>query len=211
MTRDEMERDVYDEMGVATPSWPIQRRVVKALTQAHIRVVAEEKLNHARADLAFVANDPDVALPADFLEIRSLRRSGVVLREVTDPEYAALVAANSVSATLVAYDGPMVYAMKEPNRVTVFPTPTAAVTLGAELWYVAKITPMASGAASPDGIPEPWHELLVCMVLAKLGPVPLRPRWLEESRELRLALHYHVAERTGDDSYRIKLKGYPGR
>lgn len=211
MTRDDLERDVYDEMGVAAPSWAIQRRVVKALTQAHLRVVAEEKLNHARADLAFVADDPDVALPADFLEIRALRRGGVVLREVTDPEYAALVATDSAPATAVGYDGPMVYTMKEPNRLTVFPAPTATAASGAQLWYVAKITPMAAGASTPAGIPEPWHELLVNMVLAKLGPGATRVQWSQEARELRAALHNHVSERTGDDSYRVKMRGYPGR
>ena len=83
--------------------------------------------------------------------------------------------------------------------------------LGAELWYVAKITPMASGTSSPDGIPEPWHELLVYMVAAKIGPVEWRAGWQDMVSQMRLALHNHVSERTGDDSYRIKLKGYPGR
>jgi hypothetical protein len=206
-----MMREVFDEMGVTTPPYNIELRVRKSLIQAHLRVVAQEKLNHAVADLPFVADDPDVPLPADFLEIRSVRRGAYVMREITDPDYAALIAGQQVESTTQYYDGPVSYIMREPNRLTVWPTPTSATSAGAELWYVARPAPMAVDENTPAGIPDEWHELLVYMVLAKIGPDQKRPMALEMARQLRTDLHNHVAERTGDNTYSLQMRGYPYR
>ncbi len=209
MTLAEMQREVYDLMGLTQPPWPIALRVKRSLIQAHLRVIAEEKLNHARADLAFVANDPDVALPADFLEIRSVRRDEKVLEMWDDEGLARWRAGEVTSGT--ATDAPYAFMMKEPNRITIFPTPTTSDSTGLDLYYVAKITKMALDADEPAGLPEPWHELLVQMVVAKLGPADRRREAKQDVAELRGSLHAHVADRMGDGPFRIRLRGFIGR
>lgn len=210
MTYGELERMVYDLMGVTTPPWPLQVRVKSLLNQKYLRVVAESHLSDTRANLAFVAGVPEVSLPAGFLEVRSIRAGGVVLRMASDAEFAALRAGESAYGA--AAMGPQVWVLKDPGQILVWPAPTESTLTGAELLYASVVTKMSLDTDVPAALPEPWHDLLAWMVLSEVGGTDQEKMQAASIvGDMRGGLVRHLGSRGGRGAGRIKLTGYPSR
>lgn len=208
MTFKELQEFVYAGLEVVMPPWTMQLQVKRRLIEAHMRVVAERHLNHETATLNFVADDPEVSLPADFLRIKSLLRGDVQMRQVDDVTYERLTA----NLELIDYTGyePEVFALFEPNRIRVFPPPSATEAAAATLTYEAKVAEMSADSDEPAGLPAPWHELLGHMVVASLGTIEQKNYAIQQVRDLRVSLDRNMSDR-GGDQIQVQLQGYPPR
>lgn len=210
MTYKQLERMVYDLMGVTTPPWPLRVRTKSLLNQVYMRTIAENRLNAGRASLAFTAGDPMVTLPAGVLEVRTIRAGGTVLRMASDVEMARHEAGDVTFG--VVGDGPQVWTLVAPDRIMVWPAPTVTDPAGAELLYTLVVPKMSAETDVPSALPEPWHDLLAWMVVSQLASDPQdRAQAQVTVQDMRTGLAEHVADRGGDDTFRIKLVGYPGR
>lgn len=206
MTFRELQDFVYAQLGVVEPPWQMQVQVKRALVRAHVRIAAERQMRHAVADLAFLAGDPIVALPADFVSIRSIRRDGELMRQVDEVEYARMLTQNES----FGFTGPAVFVMQEPDRLEVFPIPETTDSTGAVLEYVQRAPAMSADSDVPVGIPEPWHELVAYTVLAQMGSMEVKNYAVQQVGLMTESLKSHIGGRTGDE-YRIQLRGYPRR
>lgn len=201
---------VFDLVGAVSPPWPLQVRVRRLLNSAYMQVVADYGLIQKSADLAFTAGDPFVDLPADFLKAMSVRAGGRVLRMVSDAEWAAYEAGDVQWGA--STDGPSVWVLANPSQIMVWPAPSESTSTGGVLRYVAEATEMASDSDEPSVLPETWHDLLAWIVISQVGPTDqVKAHAAGVVNLQRSSLGVHVADRGGDDSSRITLRGYPGR
>lgn len=158
MTRDEMVTYVLDRALISSEDTARVTQITLMLRQAHKRVVAENALVQRSTDLMLTADDPTVSLPSDWVRIRSLRLGTVVLRELSWQQFASLSG---------SYSQQVAYVMDGPDQVWVYPTPTTTSS-DLELKYDAYPTDMTTGASTPEGLPDGYHEILPEMVLARV-------------------------------------------
>ena len=209
MTFKELQRQVYDLLGVTVPPWPLQVRAKALINQAYMRFTAESHLRSEVASVAFVPGDPFIQVPADFLEVRSIRVDGTVLRLAADSELADLHATMFTGGD--GGGGPRVWVLMGPGNIALWPAPGSGVS-EIELVYTAVTPEMSDDSDVPSDLPVPWHPLLAWAAVAELAVSDsAKAAAASKVQEIRGGLVAHVASRGGDDSSRIKLRGYPGR
>lgn len=208
MTLGDLERQVYDLLGVTQPPWPLVVRTRRLLNQAYLRVAAEAKLNRDTWWVSATPNADVINKPDECLEIETVVGSGGrVLRMASLSEYHAARAAGW--ATDDPGRGPVMWVSMNPWSIMVWPP--AGDPDGVEIFGTRVVTEMQDESYSPEVLPEPWHGLLAWMVVAQIGGAEDRALAQAMVADMRAGLFEHVADRGGDDTSRIKLRGYPGR
>ena len=130
-----------------------QQEVQKQLIQAG------EMYYTKAVETTTVANQGDYVLPSDFMIVNRLELvlSGSGTSE--DKRYLVPISLNEQYKFGIQTGTPEVYAIKK-DRITLFPTPDAALTL--RLYYSYRVTDMSSSSDSPD-VPTEYHEYVALL------------------------------------------------
>lgn len=181
-------------------------QVKTELRQSHLRIVWRYKLKAGLAALSTVANDARVDLPDDFVSVESLWRGGQQLFPIQRRELAGLLSSANVLVT-----GPVSYVFEGPDRLRIYPAPTATADAALTLDYLARPTPMVAFADLPDAVPEEWHDLIgwealeaIALGESALDISQAAGARIEKIRELDSRL----TNRGGLGSSQIRLAGY---
>jgi len=106
-----------------------------------------------------VAGQADYVLPSDFMIVNRLElvTSGSGTSE--DKRFLVPISLNEQYKFGIQEDTPEVYAIKK-DRITLFPTPSEALTL--RLYYSYRVTDMVNSSDSPD-VPVEYHEYVALL------------------------------------------------
>lgn len=214
MTYKELQRSVFDRLGLAEPPWPVALQVRRLLNTEYQRLVAEEDLSATKADLALVAADPLVTLPSDFLKILALRRGTGRMFLITADEFAQREGTNTASGLTTSTDGPWYYMFEAPLRIRVQPTPTTSDAAGIVAWYVNRPVPMSLDTDVPAALYGEWQDILIERVVLRqatsMGKTDLAAEARVTLGELMGSLVRVNNEREGG-TYQIPIAAYGRR
>lgn len=220
MTREELRDYVLDRLAISSGDTSRVTQINGLLSREYLRIVREERLGIATADLIFTAGDPLVDLPDDLMEIITIRRGETALRPVNRERMLSLEADRQGSAQA---DDPQVYAFEAPTRIRVEPAPTENDATGATLVYVAK--PASQNAAPAYGLahdddepallPEEFHDLIAERVIERIAASEEEAEQVAiagaMSASLRAGLSSSMNRRSGRASSHIRPRGYRPR
>ena len=128
------------------------------LNTEYRRIVSEEALYVARAELPLTEDDPLVDLPDDWTRILVARWSTYVLQPRTRADY--INEERKYTSSDEPTYGPRIYTIEPPNRIRIYPKPTADDDDGLIVDYVVRPDEMVNSTDTPSVIPVEYHDLL---------------------------------------------------
>lgn len=207
----DMQRFVYDRLGVATPTYPIELRTKSLLVTEHRRLCAEHDLTLTSGTLATVADNPLVTLPADFMKLKQIIRGQYRVFPVGADEFAERAALEAAAGSADTGNNSL-YAMFEgPLRLRITPTPTLTSATAMTLWYCYRPVAMSADSDLPDGIYDEWADVLIESVVLRMSRIAGRPELVEDAKEARNELLERLGTAMADRQNatgRIPLPGY---
>jgi hypothetical protein len=207
MNLGEMRDYVRDRLSIAASDAIKQSQIDLIINTEYRRVCAEMQLNIERATLATVANSQLVDLPDDWQETITMRFGQNVLQPVNIQRFAELDATGEDWP-----DGPSFYYQESPERVRVWPTPTATDIDAITLWYVARPDTLAGAADVPSALPLEYHDLLTEMAVARVAQneeaFDIAQAAQVTVAELRARLDGQMNRRQGAGNERVVLRYY---
>jgi len=197
---------VRDRLSIAASDSIKQTQIDTVINNEYRRVCAEMQLNIERATLATIAGEQLVDLPDDWAETVSMRFGQTVLQPVGIRRFVELDSSDNWP------EGPSFYYQESPERVRVWPTPSATDIDAITLWYVARPDALAEAGDVPAAMPMEYHDLLAEMAVARIAQN-------EEAFDIAQAAQATVAElmsrmtgqmkrRQGAGSERVALRHY---
>ncbi len=207
MTLDELRNYVRDRLSIAASDSTKQTQIDLVINTEYRRICAEMQLNIERATLATVADSQLVDLPDDWQETITMRFGGNVLQPVNIQRFAEL------DATTEDWpDGPSFYYQESPERVRVWPTPSATDIDAIVLWYVARPDAIAGGSEIPSVLPLEYHDLLAEMAVSRVAQNEEQFDIAQAAQatvaELRARLDGQMNRRQGAGNERVVLRHY---
>lgn len=159
-TRGELTSYVLERLGVSSSRTAFADGVRAQLYRRYVALAGRFEFSIDVANLAFVADDPFVDLPDDWLKTRTIRRTDALspLLEVT---METLAGQRGITATSGS-DGqsPSRYVFMPPSRIYLDVVPSTSNAAGAEIVYVVKPTAWTTDTDTPSLMPEEYHDLL---------------------------------------------------
>lgn len=211
-TRGELTSYVLERLGVSSGRSTFVSKVQSQLFREYVAAARELELSRDVADLVFVANDPFVDLPDDWLKTRTIRLSGSAtpLREVTMEVLAGIRGNADVNSVVGAPISR--YIFMPPSRIYLESAPEANDAAGAELFYVVKPAVWDDDADTPDFMPEEYHDYLAEMVVYRMAQdqedMGMAQGALSAAGQIRQRLILEMKLRTGDPSHHITRRHY---
>lgn len=153
-------------------------QIDQALNDARDRLVAEEELTVALADLTFTANTETVVLPAGVMKVLSISTAEYVLTPVTRQELAFYRLRDSRT-------GPLAYVIDGASTTAkVWPEPSATETVVGALEYIPELALMDDDADIPSEIPRAYHSLLCELAIIRIASMEEEPSLANDARRL---------------------------
>ena len=210
MTYAELRTYVLDRLSIDSSDSAKVTQINSLLNTEYRRIVGEERLNVTKASLALVANSPLVDLPNDWVETLSIKRGDTVLIPASFEKFSELEAQGTSSG----YGSPTFYFQESPDRLRVFPTPTAFDLDLIDIYYVARPAAMSSDSDTPECIPVEYHDMLGELVINRIAmseeAFDLAQSAKQIADELRGRMLGQMKRRQGPSTRRIRLAVYHG-
>ena len=211
LTFGDIERFVYDRLGVDEPQYPLRLRVKSLIVTEHRRICAENELTVTKGTLATVAADPLVTLPADFMRLKSMARGQYRMFPVGWDEFMEKFALEQAAGSGDTGNNSLYFAFEPPLRIRLSPTPTVSSATAITLWYVYRPVAMVAATDVPDGLYDEWVDVLIERVVLRVARIAGKPEVVEDAREAADELMKRLQEAMpmrGSDSNRIPLPAY---
>jgi hypothetical protein len=153
-------------------------QIDQALNDARDRLVADEELTIAQADLTFTANFETVSLPAGVMKVLSVSTSEYVLTPVTRQELAFYRLRDSST-------GPLAYVVDGASTtLKVWPEPTVTEVVVNALEYVPELALMDDDADTPSEIPRAFHSMLCELAIMRIASSEEAPELANDARRM---------------------------
>lgn len=212
--RGELTSYVLHRLGVSSSRTAFADGVRAQLYRRYLAACARFELGRDIGTLVFVADDPFVDLPDDWLKTRTIRLSSGagMLREITE-EVMAAARGTAASTTATASAGPTRYTFMPPARILLDVAPTENDSDGAEIVYVVKPTVWTTDADAPDLLPEQFHDLLAEETIVRFAAdqeefATHAAAAQQNAAVVTAELQEYLNERTGDSSAHITRMVY---
>jgi hypothetical protein len=198
---------VRDRLSIAASDSIKRSQIDLVINTEYRRVCAEMQLNIERATLATIAGEQLVDLPDDWQETITMRFGQNVLQPVNVHQFARLDATGEDWP-----EGPSYYYQESPERVRVWPTPSATDIDAITIWYVARPDALIGASDIPIALPLEYHDLLTEMAVARVAQneeaFDIAQSAQATVAELRARLDGQMNRRQGDGSDRVVLRHY---
>lgn len=211
MTRGQITGAVLARLGISAAEVADLAQAEIQLDQEYLRLVSEEHLNTAAADLILSVGEPLADLPPDLVGIDTISIGRRRLARLNRQRLLDLEAGGYSEAE--ADQGPRYYAFWSPGRIRVWPAPAADSQSGTRVVYDARPAVLADDLDEPEAVPTEYHDLLIDLVVYELARTreeayDLAQAALAAALDKRARLSRHVAQRAGIGDYRIRQAVY---
>ena len=200
---------VRDRLSIAASDSVKQQQIDLVINTEYRRICAEMQLNIERTTLATIAGSQLVDLPNDWAETISIRFGGNILEPVSIHRFVQLDATGDDWP-----EGPSYYYQESPERIRVWPTPSATDIDAIDFWYVARPDELAGSADIPTAMPTEYHDLLGEIAVVRIAQneeqFDLAQSAQNTANELMARMTGQMKRRQGTSSERVALRHYGG-
>lgn len=209
MTLGQLRDYVRDRLSIAASDSVKQQQIDLVINTEYRRICAEMQLNIERTTLATIAGSQLVDLPNDWAETISIRFGTNVLQPVNIQRFVELDASGEDWP-----EGPSYYYQESPERIRVWPTPSATDIDAIDFWYVARPDALAGAADVPSAMPIEYHDLLGEIAVVRIAQneeqFDLAQSAQNTANELMARMTGQMKRRQGTSSERVALRHYGG-
>jgi hypothetical protein len=211
ITFGDIERFVYDRLGIDEPAYPLKLRTKSMIVTEHRRLAAENELTVTQGTLATVAADPLVTLPADFMRLKAAVRGKYRMFPVGPDEFAEKYAVEQAAGSSDTGDNSLFFMFEPPLRLRLSPTPTVSAAAAITVWYVYRPVAMTASTDVPDGLYDEWVDCLIERVVYRMARQAGRPEIMDDAK---VAADEYLARMQAsmpirqNDTNRVPIDGY---
>lgn len=200
--------------GISSSETDRVTRIVQQINIEYARLVATEQLAMATATLGVTAGVATITLPADLIEIVTIRGFPGSVGEATlvwvpvSRQELARISSFGTSPSQVA-----VYAFEPPLTIRLPWAPVTTDSTFATIEYVRSPALLSSGAAIPSDIPTQYHDLIAELVIHRIAldeeNQPLAQSAYSIAQTLLADMRQFLGRRGGRSRPYIVVRGAP--